>query len=330
MAPRDDCSACTKFGELLKTIAVTGAAGFIGSHLCDRLLAEGYTVRAVDDLSTGIMANLSSASRHRAFTFFCGDIQDAAVLDEALKGVDTLFHMAGNADVRYGLADPLRDLRANTNGTVHVLAACVRQSVARFVLASTCAVYGDADTFPTSEDVAGPQQTSLYGASKISAEAFAAAFSEGYGLHVVICRLVSVLGTRYRHGHVKDFVEKLCSDPTQVEVLGNGFQQKSYIWTDDCVEGLLRTAHAAADRPQFFNIGHPETLTVRQSLSFITQELGVQPRVKYGDDGSGWIGDASKVLPDCSAISQLGWTPKTPLEQAVRRTARDVRLRITS
>src|SRR5262249_54570563 len=156
-------------------------------------------------------------------------------LTEALAGSEFVFHLAANADVRFGTNHPRRDLEQNTIATFNVLEAMRANGIAKIAFSSTGSVYGEAKTIPTPEDAPCPVQTSLYGASKIAGEGLISAYCEGFGFQGWIFRFVSVLGPRYTHGHVFDFFRKLSADPTRLEVLGNGTQRKSYMHVNDCV-----------------------------------------------------------------------------------------------
>lgn len=299
---------------------VTGGAGFVGSHLVDRLLADGHTVTVYDNLSTGQPDFLADASRHPAYRFVEGDILDGDRLTAALDGHDMVFHLAANADVRFGLEHPRRDLEQNTLGTFTVLEAMRARGVRRVAFTSTASVYGEPTVFPTPETCPFPVQTSLYAASKIAAEGLISAYAEGYGLRAWIFRLVSVLGERYTHGHVFDFYAKVLRDPTAIEVLGDGRQRKSYVYVDDCIAGIVTAVEHAADRVNVFNVGTDEHCSVDDSLSWITGHLGVAPGRRYGGGARGWVGDSPFIFVDASRLRSLGWRPKLTIREAVIRT----------
>ena len=198
---------------------VTGGAGFIGSHLVDRLLGSGGRVTVYDNLSTGRRRFLESAEGNPALTVIVGDLFDTAGLRTAMRGHDIVFHLAANADVRMGPENPRRDLEQNTIATHNVLEAMRLTGVQRIVFASTGSVYGDPSVFPTPEDCPFPVQTSLYGAAKVAGEGLLSAYSTAFGIQAWIFRFVSILGERYQHGHVIDFYRKLRANPDEVEVL---------------------------------------------------------------------------------------------------------------
>lgn len=299
---------------------VTGGAGFIGSHLVDRLLADGHGVTAFDNLSTGRREFLADARRYRAFRLVEGDVRDAAAVRRALDGHDVVFHLAANADVRFGLEHPRRDLEQNTLGTFAVLEAMREAGVRRIAFASTGSVYGEPDVFPTPETCPFPIQTSLYGASKLAAESLIAAYGAGFGFQAWIFRFVSILGERYSHGHVVDFYRKLQADPTRLEILGDGKQRKSYLHVADCVEAVLLAVAAAREKVNVFNLGTDEHCTVDDSVGWITETLGLEPRRVYTGGPRGWVGDSPFIFLDCSRIRALGWRPRVTIRDGVIRT----------
>src|SRR5215217_4936754 len=231
-----------------KRYFVTGGAGFIGSNLVDRLLADGHRVTAYDNLSTGQRPFLADAAKNPHFALVEGDVLDLPLLKKAVAGHEFVFHLAANADVRFGTNHPDRDLQQNTIATFNVLEAMRVNGVKRIGFSSTGSVYGEPTVFPTPEDAPFPVQTSLYGASKLAAEGLIEAYCEGFGFQGYIFRFVSVLGERYTHGHVFDFYKKLLADPTRLHVLGDGRQRKSYMYVQDCVDAMLLVFEKVTDK----------------------------------------------------------------------------------
>jgi UDP-glucose 4-epimerase len=303
-----------------KRALVTGGAGFIGSHLVDRLLEVGCSVTVCDNLSTGQVDFLDSAQSWPTFRLIRQDLLNVDALGQAMDGHDIVFHLAANADVRFGTQHPRRDLEQNTIGTHNVLEAMRQNGVQRIVFASTGSVYGEPDVFPTPETCPFPVQTSLYGASKLAAEGLISAYSSGFGLSAVILRFVSILGERYTHGHVFDFFRKLRANPRSIEVLGNGRQRKSYLYVQDCVDAILTATLAADGDVKIFNLGSDEYCTVDDSLGWICEELNVTPTRHYTGGERGWAGDSPFILLDCSRIRELGWRPSVCIREAVTRT----------
>jgi UDP-glucose 4-epimerase len=301
-------------------VFVTGAAGFIASNLVDRLLADGHTVVGFDNLSTGFERFLESARTSPRFRFVQGDLLDAPALTAAMVGADIVFHLAANADVRFGTEHPRKDLEQNTIATFNVLEAMRANNVRRIAFSSTGSVYGEAKVIPTPEDAPFPVQTSLYGASKVAGEALIQAYCEGFGFQGTIFRFVSILGERYTHGHVFDFYKKLLATPDELQVLGNGKQRKSYLYVQDCVDAMLLAVARADDKVAIFNLGADEYCEVNDSIGWITAHLGLKPKLTYSGGERGWIGDNPFIYLDCAKIRALGWAPKLTIQQGIKRT----------
>lgn len=299
---------------------VTGGAGFIGSALVDRLLAGGHAVVAYDNFSTGQRAFLEGARAHPAFTLIEGDTLDFEALTRAVAGTDTVFHLAANADVRFGTEHPRKDLDQNTVATFNVLEAMRANGIRRVAFASTGSVYGEPNVFPTPEDAPFPVQTSFYGASKLAGEGLIAAYASGFGFEGCIFRFVSILGERYTHGHIFDFYRSLRRDPTRLRVLGNGRQRKSYLYIGDCLDAMLLAMRRTRGGVQIYNLGTSEYCEVNHSIGWIADRLGVTPTLEYTGGERGWIGDSPFIFLDCSKIRALGWAPKLTIRDGVIRT----------
>lgn len=299
---------------------VTGGAGFIGSNLVDRLLADGHHVHVFDNLSTGLLENLRDAQRYPDFRFTKGELLDEQAVCAAAAGAEVIFHLAANADVRFGTDHPRRDLEQNTIVTYNVLEAARRNGVKKFVFSSTGSVYGEAPVIPTPEDAPFPVQTSLYGASKVAGECLIQAYAEGFGIRGYIFRFVSILGERYSHGHVYDFYKKLSVDPTRLPVLGNGHQKKSYLYVQDCIDAIFTALEKAEGKVNIFNLGTDEYCEVNDSIGWICGHLGVRPKLEYTGGDRGWIGDNPFILLDCSRMRSLGWTPKFTIQESIIKT----------
>ena len=304
---------------------VTGGAGFIGSSLVDRLLAQGDEVVCFDNFDTGLVQFLSGAQGNRRFTLVRGDTLDVAALKGAMKGCEMVFHLAANADVRFGSQHPRKDLEQNTIATHNVLSCMKETGARRIVFSSTGSVYGEATVIPTPEDAPFPVQTSLYGASKLACEGLIAAFCEAYDFQAWIFRFVSILGERYTHGHVFDFYRQLAGDPTRLSVLGDGTQRKSYLYVQDCIDAILLAIEKARGKVSIFNLGTDEYIEVKDSIRIITEEMGVKPSLSFAGGSRGWIGDNPFILLACSRIRALGWAPKASIREGVVRTVRFLR-----
>jgi len=299
---------------------VTGAAGFIGSNLSDRLLSLGHPVVGFDNFSTGQERFLESAAGQPNFHLVKGDLLELDALTEAMRGAEMVFHLAANADVRFGTDHPRRDLDQNAIATWNVLEAMRRNSIRRIAFSSTGSVYGEAPVIPTPEDCPFPIQTSLYGASKLAAEGMIAAYCEGFGMQGLIFRFVSILGPRYSHGHVFDFSKQLLDHPDKLRVLGNGKQRKSYLHVSDCVDAILCAMNKVEDKIAVFNLGVDAYCEVNDSIGWICGKLGVKPALEYSGGDRGWIGDNPFIFLDCSRMRSLGWQPRYSIREAVIET----------
>ncbi len=299
---------------------VTGAAGFIGSHLADRLLADGHEVVGYDNYSTGRQRFLENATANPRFRIVKGDLLNATAMGEAMTGCDFVVHLAANADVRFGTDDPRRDLDLNTIGTFNVLESMRVKGIRRIAFSSTGSIYGEAAVFPTPEDAPFPVQTSFYGASKLGAEGFISAYCDGFGFQGFIFRFVSILGERYTHGHVFDFVRRLLQDPTELRVLGDGKQRKSYLYVHDCIDAMLTAIDRSTDAVNVLNLGTDEYCEVLDSVGWITERLGLSPRLTLTGGDRGWIGDNPFIFLDCSKMHAFGWAPKLSIREGIVRT----------
>jgi UDP-glucose 4-epimerase len=311
----------------MQKVFITGAAGFIGSSLTDRLLADGKTVVGWDNFSTGQEKFVEGALKNPCFTLVRGDNLDLAALTKAMTGCDFVFHLAANADVRFGTEHPRRDLEQNTVATFNVLEAMRANDIKPIAFSSTGSTYGEAAVIPTPEDAPFPIQTSLYGASKIAGESMIAAYAEGFGFEAYLFRFVSILGERYTHGHIFDFYQQLTEHPAWLKVLGDGTQRKSYLYIQDCIDAILHvtrlgTAHDAKHRTQIYNLGAPEYVQVRDSIGFICGTLGLKPELRYTGGDRGWIGDNPFIFLDTKKIQSTGWKPKVTIEQGIVKTLR--------
>jgi UDP-glucose 4-epimerase len=307
----------------MRRVCITGGGGFIGSTLADRLSECGVEVVIVDDFRTGRREFVAGLLARPGTRLLEGDVLDRALLEEAFAGCDWVFHLQANADVRHGLKHPLRDLEQNTVATATVLEAMRTVGVSRIAFSSTGSVYGEPEIFPTPEDAPFPVQTSLYAASKLAGEGMVGAYTHGFGFTGLVFRFVSILGERYTHGHVFDFYSALRRDPTRLRVLGDGRQEKSYLYVGDCVDAMLMAAqaHDAADgEAHVYNLGTDETVVVDNSIAIITEHLGLSPQLEHTGGRRGWAGDSPLIHLDCRRIRGLGWAPTLTIPQAIART----------
>ena len=309
----------------MRKIFVTGAAGFIGSNLVDRSLAEGSRVVGWDNFSTGQREFIKTARNQETFRLCEGDNLDLPALTKAMEGCEFVYHLAANADVRFGLEQPSKDLHQNTIATFNVLEAMRIHDIKGIAFPSTGSVYGEATIIPTPEDAPFPIQTSLYAASKLAGEALIQAYCEGYGFEGYIFRFVSILGERYTHGHVLDFFQQLRAHPDYLRVLGDGTQRKSYLYVHDCIDAMrhvieLGSAKTARHRVAIYNLGTNEFCRVSDSIAWICEHLGVRPRLEFSGGERGWIGDNPFIFLDTKKIQSTGWKPRLTIREGIIRT----------
>lgn len=304
---------------------ITGAAGFIGSNMVDRLLSQGHQVVGWDNFSTGQREFLSAALPNRNFRLVEGDNLDAAAMTKAMAGCDFVFHIAANADVRFGLNHPSKDLQQNTIATFNVLEGMRSNGIKKIGFPSTGSVYGEAEIIPTPENAPFPIQTSLYAASKVACETLIQAYCEGFGFEGYIFRFVSILGERYTHGHVFDFYAQLLEHPDHLRVLGDGTQRKSYLYVGDCLDAILHviqlgTAGKAKHHVEVYNLGTAEYVQVTDSIRWISEHLQLKPTLNFAGGNRGWVGDNPFIFLETKKIQATGWKPKLTIEQGIIRT----------
>lgn len=314
---------------------VTGGAGFIGSHLVDALLARGDQVTVYDRLSTGSTQflegplGLSADPKNPRLSLVRGDILDIEMLQTSMKGHDIVFHLAANADVRGGTVHRRLDYEQNVVGTQNLLDGMQVNGVRALIFVSSAVVYGEPSVFPTPESYKGTQ-TSLYGASKLAAEAAIEAYAHYDGIRTQVIRLVSLVGERYTHGVVFDFVRKLRDNPHELEILGDGRQCKSYLYVLDAVRAMLlaeENGHRSeSGRVEAYNVGSNETLEAKLVADIVCDELGLDHvQYRYAGGKRGWPGDSPRVVLDTRKIEALGWRPTVSPEEGIRRTVRYLR-----
>lgn len=303
---------------------ITGGAGFIGSTFADFALKNGNSVVVFDSFETGLEFFLAEAKQNNQFELIKGDIRNFEDIKSSISSTkpDWVIHLAANADVRQGLSRPRRDLDFNTIGTWNVVESARLANVKNVIFSSTGSVYGEPNVFPTPETCPFPEQTSLYGASKLAGEGILSAYATGYEMNCIVFRFVSILGPRYTHGHVFDFMKRLFDDSSKLDVLGNGKQLKSYLHIKDLMSGLWTVINSNPKGFNVFNIGHDDALTVDRSISYIVSELKISPKLIYSGGERGWIGDSPRIQLDCTKLKSLGWKYEFSLETAVRDTVK--------
>ena len=306
----------------MKRACVTGGLGFIGSHLVDRLLRDGWQVLVLDNLKTGYRSNLYVQNASPNLTVVEGDVRDIEVVTKCTADCDAVFHFAAHALMRVSTIDHRADLEHNIVGTLNVLESMLTNSVNDFVFASTSALYGNADVTPTPESYSGIQ-TSLYGAAKLAGEGYASSFSQFSPIKVWAFRFGTVLGERCRRGAVWDFVHKLQKNPTELEIMGDGKQSKDYLSVQDCVDGVMIGYERGSDPVNIFNLGLQEQLTVDHLADLVIEEMGLTGvRKRHTGGERGWVGDNKTVYLLSQKLRKLGWNPRFSPEDAIRLTAR--------
>ena len=303
-----------------KKVIVTGCAGFVGSTLSERLLADGYYVTGIDNFSTGKIQFVKNLRKYKKFKLHKFDLLDEKKTNRIIKNHSAVFHFAANADVKDGLKHPKKDLEQNTIVTFNVLNNLRKNKIKKIIFSSTGSIYGEPKKFPTKEDYKFPVQTSLYGASKLASEGLIQAFSNGYGIKSYIFRFVSLFGKKYTHGHLFDFYKQLQTHPNKLYVLGNGLQKKSYLNISDCIDAMLLSLKKSNNLVNIFNLGLDEYITVNQSIKYKIKYLKLKPRIIYAGGARGWVGDSPKIHLDINKIRKIGWKPKKNIEQSVVET----------
>jgi len=307
-------------------VLVTGGAGFIGSHLVDRLVEEGYSVRIIDNFSSGSLENIRHHLGGKRVEVLGVDLKDPAGVEESVKGVEAVFHFAANPEVRVSTTNPEVHFRENVVATFNLLEAMRRNDVGDLVFASSSSVYGEPEEIPVGEE-APIRPVSVYGASKAACENLIHAYSKLYGIKAVALRYANVVGPRLRHGVVYDFIVKLLKDPGVLEILGDGTQTRSYIYIDDAVEATITAWKASRGGFEAYNVGSEDWITVNDVADVVVEVMGLQnvKRVyKPVLHGVGWLGDVKKIALKVEKLKSLGWRPRLRSREAVAEAARRV------
>ena len=303
-----------------KKVIVTGCAGFIGSNLVDLLLKKNFSVLGIDNLSTGHLRNLDDANKNKNFHFVKFDLLDIKKIKNLFKNIDMVFHLAANADVRFGIDNPKKDLEQNTIVTFNILESMRVNGVKKIIFSSTGSIYGETSIIPTPENVEFPIQTSFYGASKLACEGLIQAYCDHYNFKSWIFRFVSILGERYSHGHVYDFYKKLLKNNNSLSVLGNGKQKKSYLNIKDCLSAIMIAIRKSPKKVNIYNLGTNQFSTVSNSVNQITKRLSLKPKINYKGGKRGWPGDVPTIYLNTKKIRKLGWKPKYTINESIIET----------
>ena len=311
-------------------VLVTGGAGFIGSHLVDHLIEDGYEVRVLDDLSAGSLENLKQWIDHERFEFMLGDMKRRDVCEKAVRGVDAVFHLAANPEVRIGAQSPELLYETNVLITYNLLEAIRKEDIKALAFTSSSTVYGEAKEIPTPEDYGPLEPISVYGGAKLAAEALIAGYVHTFDIKAVVFRLANIIGKRSNHGVIYDFINKLKATPHRLEILGDGTQRKSYLHVSDTVEAMLYLFKEFLKEDKIYdayNIGSEDWITVTEIAGIVSREMGLNPEFYFTggvDGGRGWKGDVKIMLLNIEKAKAKGWKPKMNSKEAVEKTVREL------
>ncbi len=305
-------------------ILVTGGAGFIGSHLVDRLLREGNEVVCIDNFILGSMDNLKEARDNKFFKIYNQDILDLEQLDKifSIELPDIVYHLAANSDVKEGAVSTSRDLNLTFLTTYNVLECMKKYKINKIVFTSTPAVFGN-KLEPLIEEMS-PNPESLYGASKLASEFFIKTFSNLYGIKCWIVRLSNIVGERSTHGVIHDFLIKIESNKKELHVLGDGNQTKPYMYVKDIVDAIIFIYKNSAERINIYNVGPKDSTKVSEIAQILLQECSTQREIVYGGGKAGWKGDVPFYTYDASKLENLGWKTKYNSTEAVRVAMKNI------
>ena len=300
-------------------ILITGGAGFIGSHLCDVLINEKHSLTVIDNLVLGREENIEHLQNRPDFKFIKEDLLNLANLDKlfANNAFDMIFHMAANSDIQKGGKNPVVDYELTFLTTFNILQCMRNHNVKQLVFASTSAIYGETSDLLT-ENYGPLLPVSNYGASKLACEAFISAFSANYNIQVWITRFPNVVGERFTHGVIYDFIHKLKKNPVELEVLGNGEQYKPYVYVKDLVEGIIFVWQHTSEKINIYNLGVESRTKVKEIAQMVIDAMGLSAYIKYTGGNRGWVGDVPEFRYDLAKIHNLGWKAKRTSNEAVR------------
>ena len=303
-------------------IFVTGGAGFIGSHLVDKLISDGNAVTVYDDLSSGKKQFIEHLFEKNNFTFIKADLLDLEKLKKEIKDHEVVFHIAANPDVRLGAQKPeiaKKDIIASYN----LLDSMRENDVKKIVFSSSSTIYGETPPFPLSEDYGPLLPISVYGAAKLAVEGLISSFCHTFNMQGWLFRFANVVGERGTHGVIVDFINKLRKNPKELEILGDGKQRKPYLYVEDCVDAILFGYKNADEQINVFNLGCDTATEVTKIAEIVVEEMGLTD-VKFSYTGGkrGWKGDVPQFQFDISKMKKLGWNASFTSDEAVRKTVR--------
>ncbi len=305
-------------------ILVTGGAGFIGSHLVDKLIENDLDVKVLDNLSSGTKINLQNSINKKNFQFFNEELSNSSSLQNILSDVDIIFHLAANPEVRTGFNNPEISFRENIENTFYLLEAIRKSKIKTIVFSSSSTIYGEPEIIPTPENYGPLYPISHYGASKLACEGLISAYCHSYGINGLIFRLANIIGSRSNHGVIIDFIKKLEYDNKTLQILGDGTQSKSYLHVSDCINAILFCTNKIEEKMEIFNLGNYDQIDVITIAKKIFDELKLN-NVKISTtndvpEGRGWIGDVKFMNLDIKKLEDLGWKPKYSSLAAVEKS----------
>ena len=304
---------------------ITGGAGFIASHLVDKLMDSGDEVTVFDNLSSGKMDFIKHHLNNDRFKFINGDLLDLPEVDNSIHGHDIVFHFAANPDARMGTSQTDLDLKLETIATYNVLESMRKNNIKKIVFSSSGTIYGDTPIIPLSEDYGPVLPISLYGAGKVASEGLISAFCGTFNMQAWIFRFANIIGDRATHGVIYDFVNKLYDDASRLEILGDGTQEKPYLHVDDCVDGIQFVLKNSYEKINLFNLGCDTSTSVTKIAQYVVQEMSLKGvELKYSGGSRGWPGDVPQVRFNCNKINKLGWKARYTSDEAVRVAVKSV------
>jgi UDP-glucose 4-epimerase len=305
------------------SILVTGGAGFIGSHVVDRLVKSGNKITVFDNLSSGRMDFIARHLDDPDFKLIKADLLDTEAIDAACKDIDLVFHIAANPDVRLGATDTRVHFDQNITATYNLLEAMRKNAVSNIAFTSTSTVYGEATIIPTPENYGPLVPISLYGASKLACEALITSYSHTFDMHSWIFRFANIIGDRGTHGIIVDFIEKLRRNPHELEILGDGKQSKSYLHVRECVDAMMFAVTESNDEVNIFNIGSEDATNPTRIGEIIVEEMGLSDvKFSYTGGSRGWKGDVPKMMLGIDKLKGMGWKNEWESERSVRETVK--------
>lgn len=305
----------------MNKVLITGGAGFIGSHLVDRLLNDGINVTVIDNLSLGLERNISHNFTNVNFTFIKGDVLDRDLMNSIFgnNSFDFVYHLAANSDIARSHADPSVDLNATFLTTYSVLEQMRLHNVKQLMFASTSAIYGNANGQEVTETYGPLFPTSHYGACKLASEGIIASYCENYGLQAYITRFPNVCGERTTHGVLHDFIKKLKRNPNELEVLGDGKQAKPYLYVKDLINAIQFVIHHTTDQINYFNLGVEGNTSVTRIAEMVIKSMGLNATIRYTGGNKGWVGDVPLFRYNLDKIHEIGWKASLSSDEAVQK-----------